>query len=267
MMNQAFLTPAVIPCLFLILFVFERFFPLRKAKRNLLKRVYVNLMTAALAFFIAGVLVRPLALKMIEWTGAQKISLLYLFPLPSQLKFILGFLLMDLSFYYWHRMNHQIPFLWRFHNTHHIDPDLDVSTSFRFHYGEVFFSTFFRVVQVVVIGVSLSTFLIYELVFQSCTLFHHSNIRLPLMAERILNLFIVTPRMHGIHHSQVETETNANYCVVFRWWDALHRTLNLNISQETLKIGVPAYKEPRANLLRNVLTLPFQKQRDYWKEP
>jgi sterol desaturase/sphingolipid hydroxylase (fatty acid hydroxylase superfamily) len=44
----------------------------------------------------------------------------------------LSFLLMDLAFYYWHLANHRVPFLWRFHNVHHIDPDLDVSTAFGF---------------------------------------------------------------------------------------------------------------------------------------
>ena len=61
---------------------------------------------------------------------------------------------MDLSFYWWHVANHRIPFLWRFHNVHHIDPDLDVSTGFRFHFGEVAMSAAFRVVQVIFIGIS-----------------------------------------------------------------------------------------------------------------
>ena len=44
---------------------------------------------------------------------------------------------------------------------------------------------------------------------------HHSNLRLPIRLERWLNRFLVTPRMHGIHHSQVRRETNSNYDVVF----------------------------------------------------
>jgi sterol desaturase/sphingolipid hydroxylase (fatty acid hydroxylase superfamily) len=46
-------------------------------------------------------------------------------------------------------------------------------------------------------------------------LLHHSNLRLPIRLERWLNRFLVTPRMHGIHHSQVRRETNSNYDVVF----------------------------------------------------
>ncbi|MGH7998479.1 MAG: sterol desaturase family protein, partial [Brasilonema sp.] len=177
---------------------------------------------------------------------------------------VIAFLLMDLTFYYWHRANHRFPFLWRFHNVHHIDPDLDVSTGFRFHFVEIVLSAGFRVLQVALIGVSVETYIIYELVFQVNTLFHHSNVRLPLGVERLLNMILVTPRMHSIHHSQVHDETNSNFSVVFSWWDRLHQTLQLNVFQPDIDIGVPAYSSFEDNKLQHILIMPFQKQRDYW---
>ena len=127
-------------------------------------------------------------------------------------------------------------------------------------------STIFRVVQVVVIGMSVWTFAIYEIVFQANTLFHHSNVRLPIGLERVLNRVLVTPRMHGIHHSQVRNETNSNYSVVLPWWDWLHRTLRLNIPQSQVRIGIPGYARPEDNRIWHLLTLPFRKQRDYWRD-
>jgi sterol desaturase/sphingolipid hydroxylase (fatty acid hydroxylase superfamily) len=186
-------------------------------------------------------------------------------PMPVAVQFIIAFLLMDLAFYWWHVANHRIPFLWRFHNVHHIDPDLDVSTAFRFHVGEVALSTAFRIVQVSVIGLSAWMFAAYEIVFQANTLFHHSNVRLPIGIERLLNLVIVTPRMHGIHHSQVRDETDSNFSVVFSWWDRLHRTLGLNIPQPEIVVGVPAYARPEDNRFWNAFLLPFHRQRDYWR--
>ncbi|MDQ3200474.1 MAG: sterol desaturase family protein [Verrucomicrobiota bacterium] len=121
---------------------------------------------------------------------------------------------MDLSFYRWHWLNHRSGFLWRFHNVHHSDADLDVSTGFRFHFGEVAISAVFRVVQVALIGISAPAFAAYELVFQVNTLFQHSNVRLPIRLERMLSKVFVTSRMHGIHHSQVQRETNSNYSVL-----------------------------------------------------
>lgn len=75
---------------------------------------------------------------------------------------------------------------------------------------------------------------------------------------------LVTPRMHGIHHSVVEEESESNYGVVFRWWDTLYGSLRLNIPQSAIVVGVPAYLEPADNTLGHTLTLPFRKQRPYW---
>ena len=248
-----------------LLFVSERFVALRRSSRPLLGRLLVNIGLSVLAFAVAMVVVRPAALAVLEWAEGKPFGLIHMVSMPVAAQFALSFLLMDLTFYWWHVANHRIPFLWRFHNVHHIDPDLDVSTAFRFHVGEVALSAGFRVVQVSAIGPSAWMFAVYELVFQANTAFHHSNVRLPIRIERLLNLMLVTPRMHGIHHSQVRDEANSNYSVVFSWWDRLHRTLGLNIPQSDLAIGVPGYADPADNGLWTGLLLPFRRQRDYWR--
>jgi sterol desaturase/sphingolipid hydroxylase (fatty acid hydroxylase superfamily) len=250
-----------------VLFAVERFIPLRRASRPLLRRLLVNLGISALAFGAAALLVRPAALSTLNWASGRPFGLIHLVAMPPAAQFAAAFLLMDLTFYWWHVANHRVPFLWRFHNVHHIDPDLDVSTAFRFHFGEVALSAAFRVAQVSAIGLSGWMFAVYELVFQANTAFHHSNVRLPLRMERLLTLVLVTPRMHGIHHSQIRAETNSNYSVVFSWWDRLHRTLGLNVPQSQIVIGVPAYSKPGDNHLVDDLLLPFRRQRDYWRLP
>ena len=266
-MNLPLYTPLFVLAIFVLLFAVEKLFPLRESRRGLLARLIVNGVLSGLTFVIAAVAVRPSALRALHWADEKPFGLLHLVPLPMWSQFVLGFLLLDLSFYYWHVLNHRIPLLWRFHNVHHIDPELDVSTGFRFHFGEVLFSTVFRVVQVSLIGMSFTAFAAYELVFQANTLFHHSNLRLPIRLECLLNKILVTPRMHGIHHSQVRGETNSNFSVVFSWWDRLHRTLGLNIPQSKIEIGIPGYILPDDNKLWRTLLLPFVKQRDYWRKP
>ncbi len=249
-----------------LLFLLERVLPLRTRTAGIFARLFVNLVMSALAFVVAAILVRPAALAAMGWSAARPFGLLHIMNLPPAAIFVVGFLWMDLTFYWWHVANHRIRFLWRFHNVHHIDPDLDVSTGFRFHFGEVAMSAAFRVVQVAVIGIPALPFAAYEAVFQINTLFHHSNIRLPIQIERLLNKILVTPRMHGIHHSQVRGETNSNYGVVLPWWDRLNRTLGLNIPQSQIKIGVPGYSRPEDNRFINVLLMPFRQQREYWPE-
>ena len=259
--------PLVIGALFVVFFILEKLRPLRENRTSLLVRLTVNLSFSALAFLTAANVVRPSGLLALQWASQSSSGIVNLLPIPSFSRFILSFLLLDLTFYYWHLVNHKAPLLWRFHNVHHLDPDLDVSTGFRFHFGEVLLSTVFRVAQVVVIGVPFAAFAAYELIFQANTLFHHSNLRLPLRFERLLNRLLVTPRMHGIHHSQMRPETNSNFGVVFPWWDKLHRTILLNVPQSSIEIGIPAYSTPDDNRFWQVLTLPFRKQRDYWRKP
>jgi sterol desaturase/sphingolipid hydroxylase (fatty acid hydroxylase superfamily) len=251
----------------LALFLLERVVPLRETRARLVGRLLVNLSFSALAVLAALMLVRPAVEASFAGLADRTFGLSRWIPLPGLAQAVLGFLLMDLTFYYWHLLNHRVPLLWRFHNVHHMDPDLDVSTALRFHFGEIGFSAGFRIVQIVVIGVSPWVYAAYELVFQANTLFHHSNVRLPIRLERALNTLLVTPRMHGIHHSQVRRETDSNYGVVFPWWDRLNRTLGLNVPQAAVTLGVPGYSRPEDNQLLNAAWQPFRRQRDYWRRP
>ncbi len=260
-------TAAALVAGFVVLLAAEQRWPLRRAKRPRAGRWLTNAGITGLSYLVGTFLVRPAALGVAAYCQTQGLGLLAWAALPLWAQLGLGFLWMDLSFYWWHRANHVHPLLWRFHNVHHVDPDMDVTTAFRFHFFETFYSTGFRILQVGLMGVVPLTYLLYEMAFNLCTLFHHSNLRLPLRLERWLNRVVVTPRMHGLHHSAVGSETNSNYSVVFRWWDSLHRTLCLHIPQSRVVIGVPAYLRPGDNRFLNLLRLPFSKQRPYWRWP
>ncbi|HEU4343158.1 MAG TPA: sterol desaturase family protein [Candidatus Binatia bacterium] len=98
-------------------------------------------------------------------------------------------------------------------------------------------------------------------------LFHHSNVRLPIEFEKRLCRFVVTPRMHGIHHSIVRSEEETNFSSGLTVWDTLHGTLKLNVPQEEITIGVPAYRQSREVRLAQVSVMPFKKQRPTWLLP
>lgn len=255
--------PAVLAVL-VLLFTLERLFPLRRPTRRLPSRLLVNGAMSVLTLGVATFLVRPAALMTLSWSAENSFGLFHLIHTAPWLEGVLSFLLLDLSFYYWHRLNHALPFLWRFHNVHHLDPDLDASTGFRFHFAEVGISIIFRISQVGLLGLSLPVLIIYEFVFQVAVYFHHSNLHLPLSLERGMNYFFVTPRIHGIHHSQIREETDANYSVIFSFWDRVHRTFVWRVPQSEITIGVPGYSLPSDNLFYNVLLAPFRRQRAYW---
>lgn len=242
---------------FAVLLAAENIRPLRARKQPRFGRYFTNAALTFLAVLAGAIAVRPVGLGLAHLSEAKAFGVLNWLALPGWAKFASGFLLMDLTFYYWHRFNHTIHFLWRFHSVHHIDPDLDVTTSMRFHFGEVLLSTFFRAGQIAVIGIAPVTYIVFETCFTLATLFHHGNIQIPVTVERVLNRVLVTPRMHGIHHSVVRSELNSNYAVIFRWWDALNRSLVLNVPQSAITIGVGRFAGKGDNNIFRLVALPF----------
>lgn len=254
-----------LPLVIAALFALERRFPLRRRKARLADRLLVNVGLGALALVTALLVVKPLASAAWDLGSRYPFGILKLIPMPAVVEAMLTFLLFDLLFYYWHRANHTVPILWRLHVVHHLDPDLDVTTTFRFHFGEVALSSGFRALQILLVGGSVWAAVAYEFVFQLNTALQHSNLRLPIRVERWMNLVIVTPRMHGIHHSTMKHENNSNWSSVFSFWDRLHGSLRLDIPQSLIDIGIPGYSRPTDNRLWDTLVMPFRRQRNYWQ--
>ena len=78
---------------------------------------------------------------------------------------------------------------------------------------------------------------------------------------------IVTPRMHGIHHSDYRNETDTNWSSLLSAWDYLHGTIRLDVPQQEIEIGVPAYQDPRTVTLGKILAMPFTKRGNDWMRP
>ncbi|HEX8336525.1 MAG TPA: sterol desaturase family protein, partial [Pyrinomonadaceae bacterium] len=185
--------------------------------------------------------------------------------LPAWLEAAAAVVLLDYTLYLWHVLTHRSPRLWRFHVVHHIDLDLDATTALRFHFAELALSAPWRAAQILAIGVSPLALSVWQTLLMLSVLFHHSNVRLPVALERKLNLLVVTPRMHGIHHSAVRAETDSNWSSGLTLWDRLHGTLRLDVPQAGIDIGVPAYRDPREVGLASMLALPFGEERPTWR--
>lgn len=180
--------------------------------------------------------------------------------LPRWLETAVALVALDYTLYLWHVLVHKTPALWRFHAVHHVDLDLDASTALRFHFGELIASVPWRAAQVAVIGVRPETLRLWQSLTLLSVLFHHSNMRLPLRVERVLGWLLVTPRMHGIHHSTESSEMNANWSSGLSLWDRLHGTLRLDVPQDQILIGVEGFNDRRDAALERVLAQPFQHQ-------
>lgn len=257
----------VLFALFALLLLVEYKWPLRRWVQGIRARLFTNFGVAVPTLLALRLALIPAMVAAGYWAQEHELGLLYFLPLPGWLQALMAFLLLDYILYLWHVVSHKIPFLWRLHNVHHTDLDLGVSTALRFHFAEMLLSAVFRAGGVALIGARPEVVLVYEVAFEASVAFHHSNSRLPYKLERILSWIIVTPRMHGIHHSVVRRETDSNYSNMFNIWDRLHRTIRLDVHQDEITVGVPAYREGRELSAWKLLLLPFQPQPDYWKFP
>lgn len=238
--------------------------PLRSDCQNKGERIARNLGLA----IVSGVFLQLVEAPIIAWLCQRvqngKLGLLNIVRLPKWLKALASILLLDYTLYLWHVLNHKVPLLWRFHLVHHIDLDLDQSTALRFHFGEMLISILWRMMQIRVFGVDRFSLACWQVFLMFCILFHHANVRLPLAFEAAVNRYIVTPRMHGLHHSVVKSETDSNWSSGLTIWDKIHGTCVSFEPPHKVAVGVPAYRDRSEAKLVKVLSLPFCKQRNAW---
>jgi len=151
---------------------------------------------------------------------------------------IADILVLDMLIYWWHRLNHEIPFLWRFHEVHHLDEFLDVTSAVRFHFGEVLLSAGARAAVIILLGIPFASVIAFEVMVLLSAAFHHSNLKLPAGLERALSRIVVTPSIHWIHHHAIRRDTDSNYATIFSWWDLVFRSRSKTQRTAEMKIGV-----------------------------
>lgn len=171
---------------------------------------------------------------------------------------VLSVLILDGWTYFWHRLNHRVPFFWRFHRVHHSDAQMDVTTAGRFHLGEILFSSLLRVPIVYAAGIQLRELVLFETALFSVVQFHHANIGLPPRLDQALRLFIVTPAMHKVHHSRWQPETDSNYTALLSVWDRLFGTFRLNPRPETIRLGLDGLDQAQHQSAWGLLNTPFR---------
>lgn len=167
----------------------------------------------------------------------------------------LDLLLLDAWIYWWHRANHRIPFLWRFHEVHHLDEFLDATTAVRFHFGEVLLSAVARFAVIFILAVPLASVVIFETLLMLGALFHHSNLRLPPRLELALSRIVVTPSIHWVHHHAKRSDTDSNYASLLSFWDIVFGSRSATRRRADMPIGVEGRGEEG---LARLLARPFR---------
>ena len=221
----------------------------RHAARNL-SITGLNALMTALLFAAATVAAS-------SYSERVSLGLLHRADFSSAASFATSFLVLDLWSYWWHRVNHAVPLLWRFHRTHHSDPAMDVSTATRFHAGEIALSFGLRLGVILLIGIPLGAIVAYDAALLLSTQFHHSNVALPAGLDRLLRLAVVSPNMHKVHHSVERAERDSNYSSVLSVWDRLFGTFRGRDDCRGVIFGVPGMQDDDWQSIAGMLRTPF----------
>jgi sterol desaturase/sphingolipid hydroxylase (fatty acid hydroxylase superfamily) len=167
-------------------------------------------------------------------------------------------LALDFVLWAWHLANHRWRWLWRFHQVHHSDAEFDVTTSLRFHAGELLLSLPAKVATIFLLGAPILGILFFEMVFGLFNMFVHSNARLPEWIERRFSSLLVLPASHRLHHSIGLRDYNRNFGTILSLWDRWRGTWTEARSSDTIQTGLPGALHGPAPGFWRCLALPFR---------
>ena len=243
---------------FLIAALIQLLLPYKSLRGQILKNWKTNFLLAFTNTGLTSFICASCACAWSQLLHLKGIGLFNLDSLPAWLKISITLLALDATAYFWHRMKHRYKILWRFHSVHHSDSVYEASTAIRFHIGELLLSLLVRLAVIALFGLSVSSILIFELVYQFFNIFEHGNIRLPLQFESLAAKVFVTPAFHRKHHSAKPRELNSNYGTVFSFWDRIGSSYQSSSSIENIKVGLPQMED--GNSFFDLLRMPIGKR-------
>ncbi len=215
-----------------ILALAEFISPLAKRQVSRPYQWFTNISIVVIDSLTLRLMVPMLAVGVAHYANETNIGLFNIIEINQWTTFILSLLLLDILIYGQHVVMHKVPLLWRLHRMHHSELGLDVTSAVRFHPIEIIVSMLIKMAFVLIMGIPVAAVIVFETLLNGLALFNHSNLKLPRTLERFLRLFIITPEVHWIHHSEVDRETNSNFGFNLSIWDRIFGTY---LDKPTLK--------------------------------
>jgi sterol desaturase/sphingolipid hydroxylase (fatty acid hydroxylase superfamily) len=237
--------------LLVIFYIWECLFPyfdtFKKKTRHAVRNIGLIVMNA--------VLVNLLLIPLVVFSTNTTWGVFRVVSLDGWIELVLTIVLIDVLTYVMHVLFHKHSFLWRFHRMHHSDPEMDVTTGARFHIGEHIISVCVRCSVYAAFAIKLEYLLLYETLFLANVLFHHANISMGESLDKLYRLFLASPNMHKVHHSDIKIETDSNYTSLFSVWDRLFGTFRIVENPKDIVYGIKGLEDEQT--IKKMLMTPF----------
>ncbi|MFL2731681.1 MAG: sterol desaturase family protein [SAR86 cluster bacterium] len=152
--------------------------------------------------------------------------------IPIWMMWILAFVLIDLVFYFYHRVSHRSRFLWAVHMSHHSSEEMNFAVSFRQAWlGPISKIPFFIFLPIV--GIDPTIIAIAGVISTLWGIVGHTQIIKNLGPfEYIFN----TPSHHRVHHGSNKQYIDKNYGNLLIVWDRMFGTFEPE--KESVKYGL-----------------------------
>jgi sterol desaturase/sphingolipid hydroxylase (fatty acid hydroxylase superfamily) len=202
---------------------------------------YTFIQSYFLKIFIFDYIIMPLDRT---W-HLSSLHLVTSWPVAVQVLFFL--VVHDFYIYWFHRAQHHSKLLWRTHEAHHSNKEVDWLAGTRSHSLEILINQTVEFAPIVLLGANPIVVPIKALIDAVWGMYIHSNID---VRSGNLQYFINGPEMHQWHHSNDRAVFYANYSTKFAIWDWLFGTAYLPGHRKPDEFGLP-YDYPRDYFLQH----------------
>lgn len=220
-----------------------------------LNHLFHSFLFQLIAIFM-GTLLGFMVVTTFDFISQNEFGLFNWVQIPFWLKITVGVFLIDFADYWFHRFDHKIPILWRFHRVHHSDTSMDASTAIRTFPTELIYFTFGELIIAVIFGLDIMSMNVFLLILLPALFIQHTNLQYSKWADKTLGWLIMMPNFHKVHHEQDQFYTDSNYGTLFILWDRLFGTFKIKPVNE-IKYGLKEFEGNKKQSFAYLIKSPF----------
>lgn len=217
--------------LFVIVLLIEAVYDILIARKRKPGETLSNLGT-----FAIGTILEALLTGLVFVFGLYFVKTLIPYTIPSTWwSWVLAILAADFTYYWMHRWEHEVRFLWGFHNVHHSSPEYNLTTNVRLSWFSAFVEWLFFIPMMIVGFGVLQTLVAISIVNTYQIWIHTEKIGKLGWLDKILN----TPSTHRVHHGSNRQYWDKNYGGILIIWDRLFGTYEPEVEKVRYGLSKP----------------------------
>jgi sterol desaturase/sphingolipid hydroxylase (fatty acid hydroxylase superfamily) len=195
--DWTYLSPLVIVSGALVIICLERLLPYDEGQPFFRKGFFNDFVLYTLVqSYVLGLLINAFIARLDAKSGLSRLHLVSSWPVWAQV--LLFFITHDFYIYWFHRLQHKSPILWRTHEAHHSVEDVDWLAGSRSHALEILVNQTIEYAPIVLLGAAPQVALVKGAIDAVWGMYIHSNVD---VHSGRLQYVINGPEMHRWHHS------------------------------------------------------------------